>query len=306
MSSASGSGKYLLFAALSAIFMGTIGAISVYAGVSAETVTFYRLFIGALLIAVFLLATGQGAKIRVWPGGKVLITGAFLAGFVVFYVMAMGYTSMANAVMLMYLAPVTASIVAHFFMGERLTMTSVGLIGFALLGFAMMMEFNFNLSGRAEEAIGLFLALCGMLSYAAFILTNRLIDEKIHVYSRSGYQMLAGALVMLPLMLQRDDVMNLEQWGWLVTAGLLPGFLGIVLAVVALRSLPAATFGTLAYLEPITVVALAWLLFDQGLNGLQIAGCVLIIGSGIAQALVSHRRSQRDKASFNEADLRFE
>lgn len=58
MNSESGSGVFLLSAACSAIFMGTIGAISAYAGVGAETVTFYRLFIGAVLVAVFLLATG--------------------------------------------------------------------------------------------------------------------------------------------------------------------------------------------------------------------------------------------------------
>ncbi|MBQ0831576.1 EamA family transporter [Marinobacter sp.] len=67
--------------------------------------------------------------------------------------MALNYTSMANAVMLLYLAPVTASAVAHFFMGERLSGLSVALIGVALFGFAMMMEFDFNLTGRKEESI---------------------------------------------------------------------------------------------------------------------------------------------------------
>lgn len=302
MSSVSGTGMVLLSAALAAIFMGTIGAISFYAGVSAETITFYRLFIGALLMAVYLLVTGQRSKIIIWPGLKVLVTGVFLAGFVMLYVLSLNYTSMANAVMVLYLAPITASVVAHFFLGERLTAASIGLIAFALLGFAMMMEFNFNLSGRAEAAIGLAFALCAMLCYSAFMLTNRLIDERIHVFSRSGYQMLAGALCMLPLVLREVDTITAVQWGWLLLAGLVPGFLAIVLAVVALRSLPAATFGTLAYLEPITVVALAWVLFDQGLNGLQLSGCLLIILSGISQALLSNKQPITQK--MTQADTR--
>jgi len=301
MSSVSGSGMVLLSAALAAIFMGTIGAISFYAGVSAETITFYRLFIGALLMAVYLLVTGQRSKIIIWPSLKVLVTGAFLAGFVMLYVLSLNYTSMANAVMVLYLAPITASVVAHFFLGERLTAASIGLIAFALLGFAMMMEFNFNLSGRAEEAIGLAFALCAMLCYSAFMLTNRLIDERIHVFSRSGYQMLAGALCMLPLVLREADTITAVQWGWLFVAGLVPGFLAIVLAVVALRSLPAATFGTLAYLEPITVVALAWVLFDQGLSGLQLSGCLLIILSGISQALLSNMQPVAQKKAHGDS-----
>ena len=220
-----------------------------------------------------------------------------------FYILAMDYTSMANAVLVLYLAPVTASVAAHFFLGERLTSASVGLVGFALLGFAMMMEFNFNLSGRAEEAIGLAYAFCAMLCYSAFMLTNRSMDDRVHVFSRSGYQMLAGALCMLPLVLLESEVISGAQWGWLIAAGILPGFLAILLAVIALRSLPAATFGTLAYLEPITVVALAWILFDQGLNSLQLAGCALIILAGIAQALLLNRRSEAEEIPGVLADL---
>lgn len=296
MNSGKGSGLFLLAAVLSAVFMGTIGAISVYAGAGAETVTFYRLFIGAILVGVLLLVTGQKDKLFIWPGFKVLITGAFLAGFVVFYVLSMNYIPMATSVMLIYLAPVTASIIAHFFMAEKLSAASVGLIGFALLGFAMMMEFRFDLSGREGEALGFFYGLCAMFCYTAFMLTNRLIAERIHVLTRSGYQMLAGSLCMLPLMLHQAETITGAQWGWLVAAGVVPGFLAIVFAVIALRSLPAATFGTLAYLEPITVVVLAWVLFGQSLNTLQLSGCALIMVSGIAQALLSQRQSRRAAA----------
>jgi len=296
MNSGKGSALFLLAAVLSAVFMGTIGTISFYSGAGAETVTFYRLFIGAILVGVLLLATGQKDKIFIWPGFKVLITGAFLAGFVVFYVMSMNYIPMATSVMLVYLAPVTASIIAHFFMGEKLSAASIGLIGFAVFGFAMMMEFRFDLSGREGEALGFFYGLCSMFCYTAFMLTNRLIEERVHVLTRSGYQMLAGSLCMLPLMLQQAETITGAQWGWLIAAGVVPGFLAIVFAVIALRSLPAATFGTLAYLEPITVVVLAWVLFGQSLNTLQLSGCTLIMVSGIAQALLSQRQSRRVSA----------
>jgi len=74
-----------------------------------------------------------------------------------------------------------------------------------------------------------------------------------------------------------------------ILAAVLPGFLAIMLAVVALKALPAATYGTLAYLEPITVIILGWLLFDQSLNLLQMSGGGLIIVSGVVQAALSQR-----------------
>lgn len=88
-----------------------------------------------------------------------------------------------------------------------------------------------------------------------------------------------------------------------MTGAFLAGFLPILLAVITLRALPVATFGTLAYLEPITVVAPAWVLFDQSLNGLQLAGGVLIILAGIAQALLLNRRSAVEAKSGMPANL---
>lgn len=52
-----------------------------------------------------------------------------------------------------------------------------------------------------------------------------------------------------------------------------------------------------------SVVGLAWILFDQGLNSLQLAGCALIILAGIAQALLLNRRSEAEEMPGMRADL---
>ncbi len=284
---------YLVMAVMSAVLMGTIGVISKYSQLSAETITFYRLFFGGGLMFVFLLLVRKTALLKQWPSWQVLINGVFLAGFIVFYVQAMNYTSMANAIMMVYLAPVAASICAHFFMGERLNRSSILLILLALFGFAMMMEFHLEFTSGSQDAIGLGFAALALFTYAGFILVNRTIPAGVHVYTRSWYQLMVGALCMLPLMLQQSETINSNQWGWLLAAGLLPGFLAILFAVIALRELPAATFGTLAYVEPIAVVSFGWILFDQALSWLQISGCLLIMLSGVVQALLMQRRIDR-------------
>ncbi len=284
---------YLVMAVMSAILMGTIGVISKYAQLSAETITFYRLFFGGGLMLLFLLLARKAHLLKQWPSWQVLLNGVFLAAFIVFYVQAMNYTSMANAIMMVYLAPVAASIVAHFFMGERLNRSSVVLISLALFGFAMMMEFRLEFSDGSDDAVGLGFAALALFTYAGFILVNRTIPAGVHVYTRSWYQLMVGALCMLPLMLQHAEPINSTQWGWLLAAGLLPGFLAILFAVIALRELPAATFGTLAYMEPIAVVSFGWILFAQTLSWLQISGCLLIMLSGVVQAILMQRRIDR-------------
>lgn len=279
----------IVAAVLAALFMGTIGVFSRKTGLPPEVITFFRLFFGAGFLALFLLATKRLQLLRRRPTWPILINGLMLAGFIVFYIEAMNLTTMANAIMLLYLAPLAAAVVAHFFLRERLTLSGVVLIATALFGFAMMMEFRLDFSGGAEHGKGLMYAAAGLACYAAFILINRTIPPDIDCYPRTFYQLLAGALAMIPLVAPDFPEITPINWLWLAGAGFFPGFLAIYLAVVALDKLPAATFGTLAYLEPIFVVFLGWALFDERLNSLQLSGCALILGSGIVKGYLAGR-----------------
>ena len=73
--------------------------------------------------------------------------------------------------------------------------------------------------------------------------------------------------------------------------GLVPGFFAILCAVYALSRLPAATFGTLAYFEPIAVVVFGWTLFGETLSALQLAGCLVIIAGGVGMTWLAAGRS---------------
>jgi drug/metabolite transporter (DMT)-like permease len=277
----------ITLAILSALFMGTIGVFSRVTGLPAETITFFRLLLGAGFLAIFLLTTRQAVALRRWPTWPVIVNGALLAGFIIFYVQAMNLTSMANAIMLVYLAPVAASIFAHFLMGERLNLAGWLLIAAAMLGFATMMEFRLDFSAGGSHGAGLGFAALAMCCYAAFILMNRRISAEVPVMTRAFYQLLVGALVMLPFFLTAMPAISATNAMWLLGTGLIPGFLAITFAVAALSRLPAATFGTLAYFEPLAVVFFGWALFGESLSGLQMAGCALIMGSGCAKALLT-------------------
>jgi len=292
----------IVTAVLSALFMGTVGVFAKITGLDAEVITFFRLGLGAAFMVLFLLVTGQGRRLRSRPSWPVLLNGIMLAGFIIFYVQAMEYTTMANAIMLVYLAPLAASIYAHCFLGERLTLASIALIALALFGFAMMMEFRVDFGGDSRHLRGIGLGLVSMLCYAAFILINRKIDPSIHVYTRTLYQLLIGALTMLPLCLWHWPAVPPSLWPWLAGTGLIPGFLAILCAVIALSRLPAATFGTLAYIEPIAVIVFGWALFHESLSWLQMGGCLLIIASGILKTLATVAAAQAEKLSCLRVD----
>jgi len=268
-------------AILAALCMGTMGVFSRKTGIQAELITFFRLFLGAGFLLLLLIITRQVRLLKTWPGWPVLINGLMLAGFIIFYVQAMYMTTMANAIMVVYLAPLVASIYAHFFFGEKMNGKSIILIVTALFGFGMMMEFKIDFSAAGDHMRGIISAALSMCCYAVFILINRSVTTSVHAYTRTFYQLLIGSLCMVPFFLTGFPNINSSDIIWIIGAGFIPGFLGILFAVMALEKLPAATFGTLAYFEPIFVVVLGWAVFGETLNALQLAGCLLIIGSGV-------------------------
>ncbi len=280
----------LLLAVVAAVGMATIGVISRITGLNAESITFYRLGLGALFLLGYLLLTKRHAGLTTLPGRQVVISGSLLAAFILFYVQAMNYTQMANAILMVYLAPIVAAIAAHALFNERLAAAQVSLIGLALFGFAMMQEFRLNLDDQ-KDVIGMGFGLAAMLAYSGFILTNRRLPRHLDDRTCAFWQLAVGALVILPFALWQPAGLTASAWQvpWLLAAGLVPGFLALLCAVMAINRLPTALYGTLAYCEPVAVVIFGWSLFGEALSPLQLSGCGLVIACGIAQAWVGGR-----------------
>ncbi|MDN6297570.1 MAG: DMT family transporter [Halomonas sp.] len=280
----------LLLAVVGAVGMATIGVISRITQLNAESITFYRLGLGTLFLLLYLIITRRGQHLRHAPGWGVVISGGFLAVFILCYVQAMNYTQMANAILMVYLAPVFSAVVAHFLFHERLGRVQIACIAAALFGFAMMQEFHLELDG-GRDAVGLGFGLLAMLAYSAFILTNRGLPPRTNDRTGAFWQLFFGALVILPFAWLKPEGLSAEawQWPWLLGAGLVPGFLALLCAVLAMNRLPTALYGTLAYCEPLAVVLFGWSLFGEALTPLQLSGCGVIVASGIVQARLGQR-----------------
>ena len=275
-------------AALAAAMMGTIGVIARYSEVDPASLTFYRLGLGAVILALYLALTGQLRLLAGKPAVLVLVNGVLLASFILCFLSAIQTISLTLAILLVYLAPALSAILAHFLFAERLTSRTFLLIILAFFGFAMLQEFKID--SRVEQQQGLWYALLSLITYTTFILLNKKVPDTVPLYHKSFYQLLVGSLCVLPLMLHQPWPAA-EQWLWLVAAGLFPGFLALIFALQAIQHLPTWVFGTLAYLEPVVVIIAAWLLFAEPMSLLQWLGALLILACGVAQAWLSPKPS---------------
>ncbi len=286
---------YIFLAVVSASCMGTIGTFSRFANLPAGVITFYRLAIATICLLFYMIISDKRGEIFHRPSKRTFINGVMLAAFMIFYIQSINYTTMALTVMFVYLSPLVCAVFAHFFFGERLTFIGLLCIIFALLGFTMMMEFSLNIEGAKDSSLGLIYATLSTATYSCFLLINRR-PGKGTPYQSSLIQLGVGAICSLPFVLSFEALPSVKQSIWLISIGIIPGFLGILLAVKSLRELPTAIFGTVAYIETVVVIILGWVIFAETLGPLQLFGCFLIIGAGITQSL-RHMAASNSKVS---------
>lgn len=281
---------YIVLALLSAVAMASSGVIARFSGIAAAELTFYRLFFGALFLLVLLAITGRVAQLKSRPDRRMLLNGVLLASFMLAFLQAIAFISLANAIMLVYLAPALSSVVAHFVFRERLNKTAIALILLSLFGFAMLQQFRLDLVIDQRQVPGLLYGLLSLLAYSGFLLANRHSGRSQSPLQRSFYQLLIGACCILPF-LDHLPLPASGQWGWALLAGLLPGCLAIYFAVQALEHLPTRVFGTLAYIEPVAVIIAGWWFFAEPLSLLQLTGVTCILLAGLLQSRVTGNKA---------------
>ncbi len=276
---------YLILALISAVSMASSGVIARLSSLPAAELTFYRLFVGAICLFALVLILGKQAELKQKPDRRILLNGVLLASFMLCFLKAISFISLANAIMLVYLAPALAAIAAHFLFREKLDLASGLLIALSFLGFAMLQQFKLDLVLNEAQWPGFVYGMLSLLTYTGFLLANRHSGQSDSPLQRAFYQLMIGALCVLPF-LSGPPIPAADSLIWVFLAGFFPGFLAIYLAIVALEHLPTRVFGTLAYIEPVAVILAGWLLFQEKLSLLQLGGVALILLAGLTQSML--------------------
>ena len=283
--------QYLGFssAIISAIIMGCFGVLVRYVSVDCSIIAFVRFGLGFSLLAVYLLLSKRWQTFRVGFSVPLFLSGVLLAFCVLFYSQAIKTTSLANAVFLLYLAPLLASILGYCFLKETISAVKALLVLSAFAGTLCLLEFDFSIGKTVTS--GQISALVAALCYAFFMIANRKIAPAISGFSRAFYQLLTGTLVLLPFVGSIDlQSLYQDRYG-LLAIGFFQGFVALTLAILALRYLETYEYATVSYLEPIVAAIAGYLIYHESLSWLQGVGCALILGSGFMQIRFSIKGS---------------
>ena len=278
----------LLLIVLAAMLWGTAGvstrAIYGLAETTAVSVAFLRLALSLPLLggASAVILGQSGWCIGPRHLGLMAVSGLMLALYQLLFFAALERVGVAVATLVtLCSAPVLVALLSTVLLGERPTRRLGMAAGLAILGTLLLVSPAEGTTVDGSTATGLLLALGSALGYAVVTIVSRRIAGAYQPLLPVAVAATVGTLALLPVMLLDGPRMEYPAAGWLLLLylGVGPTAVGYVLFTRGMRTTAATVASVVTLVEPLTAAVLAWLLFDEQLGPLALAGAGLLLGA---------------------------
>ncbi len=192
------------------------------------------------------------------------------------------YTSIANATLSYYFAPVIVVFISPFVLKERLTKRKVYCILGAMAGMFLIAG-NGNTDGfQMRELIGIGFGLSAAVLYASVVCMNKFM-KGLTGLETTLVQISTAALVLVPYVLIQGNIglakLNTKEWILLVIVGLMTTGFAYLLYFTSFQKLDGQTVAIFSYIDPISAILMSAIFFGETLNAIQLLGGVLILGA---------------------------
>jgi RarD protein len=264
------------------LIFGSIGLVSRNISLSSGQIALTRGVIGSL----FLLLASKALKEKIsWQKIKpnlplLIISGAGIGFNWILMFEAYKFTSIANATLSYYFAPVFVVLLSPFLLKERLTPIKVGCILGALGGMFLIVGIG---GGEGKNhVIGIGYGLAAAVLYAGVVILNKYL-KGLSGLETTIIQISAATVVLLPYILLTERVniflIDTRSAVLLIIMGLIHTGLAYLMYFTGMKMLKAQTVAVLSYTDPISAILMSALFLGEKLTLIQICGGILILGA---------------------------
>jgi RarD protein len=195
------------------------------------------------------------------------------------------YTTISNATLSYYFAPIFVMILAPFVLKEKLTAVKAGCIIVAMIGLFLVVNIGGSITsigGTYNHPVGIIYGLSAAVLYASVILMNKFI-KNLSGFETTLVQLMVAALVLLPYVLINEQMnfsdVNTRSVVFILILGIVHTGIAYFLYFTSIKELKAQTIAVLSYIDPISAVIMAAIFIGESMNFIQIIGGILILGS---------------------------
>ncbi|MEH7503891.1 EamA family transporter [Neobacillus drentensis] len=267
------------------LIFGSIGVFVKKIELTSSEIAFLRGVIGSLflLIASFLVKHKPSYKALKENALLLLLSGAAIGLNWIFLFESYRYTTISNATISYYFAPIFVMILAPWILKEKLTSVKVICIATAMIGLFLIVNPGAGgTSGTQNHTLGIFYGLLAAALYASIILMNKFI-KNLSGFEITLVQLMAAALVLFPYLLWQGNLnftsLTSTSIIFILVLGIVHTGLAYFLYFTSIQELKGQTIAILSYIDPISAVIIAAIFLNEGMTWIQIIGGGLVLGS---------------------------
>ncbi len=194
---------------------------------------------------------------------------------------AMRYTTISNAVLSYYFAPVFIVLFSAIVLKEKMGLKNIVCLLGAVLGLFLILK-----SGDEESlhvynhTKGILYGLAGAVIYAIIVLLNKHIKGLLG-FQATMIQLSIAALVLAPMVIIQNSIdfngIGIKTWVLMAIVGVIHTGIAYLLYFPSIKDVPGQTIAILSYLDPITAIVASFIFLKESMGVFQILGGILIL-----------------------------
>lgn len=275
--------KYKIQFVLSMIIFGTMGLIVRYIDLSSSEIALLSSSIGCLFLMIVFLMRKRTIS---WKLVKVnacilFFSGIALGGNWMFLYQAYDHTTLTNATLGYYFAPVFVMILSPFILKEQLPVKKIICIGIAIIGMLMIVGNGVSASGT-EDLLGIVFGLLSGTCYATLMLLNKFI-RLMGRLEITIIQLGITALLLLPYVFLTEGFgvfeVSKSSVPFIIILGIVNTGVGFWLFFSGMEKLKGQSIAMLSYVDPFVAILISAVILREHMTIVQIIGGALLLGS---------------------------
>ncbi len=285
---------------LSMIIFGTIGVFVRYIDLSSSEIALLRGLIGSLfLITVMFIMKKKISWAYVKGNALILLLSSIaLGGNWIFFFQAYKHTTISNAVLSYYFAPVFVLILSPLVLKEKLSAKKIICIGVAMLGMLFIVGSSGVSTSGLDHLIGIGYGLLAAAFYATLMLLNKFI-KNMDGLEITLIQLGTATLLLIPYVFLTEGFGILEVSSssipFILILGIVHTGIGFLLFFSGMQKLKGQSIAALSYADPITSLVISAVILQEQTTFVQMLGGALLLGSTFVSENQSIKFSKRLK-----------
>lgn len=248
------------------------------AGMSVDTVLFYRYSLAVIVLGIMMKFQKQSFAIKRVDVLPLCIMGLLFAFSSLFLFMSYNYMDAGIASTILFVYPVLVAIIMAVVFKEKVSPITMFSIALAFVGISMLCK---SPGGQTLSLVGITFVFLSSLSYAIYIVgVNRSLLKDMPIAKLTFYVLLFGLsvyVVRLQFCTELQVIPTPMLWINAVSLAVFPTVISLVTMTKAIHYIGSTPTAILGALEPVTALFFGVLVFGEQLTPRIILGILMVI-----------------------------